>query len=486
MPLRLHVLSSMTNCAGVTKCAITNVPHLRYQTMRAGDEQVKNLTHKVKSFDEILLSREHLKLHDLFCKGTNKYIYFHHANFKGVLEILERSVSFPFMLYEGRSCMYGGIYVVQTLLSMESEIVSLCTPVNDNDLDNTNGNFRILIDDLRNVSVVIIHYSEYSSAQITINAIYQYANFPYKSNWLLEDNLNMKDETIEISVPTVPNNVPRVAMILLGSYRLNLRKIQYINITLEEKNIIRMSFNLLYGICEMHKYSCSYITVFYSTHPSNIKGRQYDVEMIDMYETRAIKRQDFIRSIFINISASNAFDAPVWTLHIAKDEHTLHYAMNTTYFTFLPTDFLQQSFKLGFYSSLLGQWQNGKITVTHLWVMVHMVKPKDVPPYATWRVWLEVTDICRTVSHISLEVLVDKYHSSSVYGWSHLSNDDNVYMTVDKTVNILFETACSLWRMPRNIFAVWFLRHFIYDDRAAIYAAGQTPQGSFFTFHNQR
>ena len=73
-----------------------------------------------------------------------------------------------------------------------------------------------------------------------------------------------------------------------------------------------------------------------------------------------------------------------------------------------------------------------------------MVKPKNVPPYATWRVWLEVTDICRTVSHISLEVLVDKYHSSSVYGWSHLSNDDDVYMTVDKTVNILFETACSL------------------------------------------
>ena len=116
-----------------------------------------------------------------------------------------------------------------------------------------------------------------------------------------------------------------------------------------------------------------YIYLFiYSTHPGNIKGRQYDVEMIDVFETRAIKRHDFIRSIFINISASNAFDAPVWTLHIAKDGHTVHYAMNTTYFNFLPTDFLQQSFKLGFNSSLLGQWQNGKITVTHLWVMVHI------------------------------------------------------------------------------------------------------------------
>ena len=61
------------------------------------------------------------------------------------------------MLYEGRSCMYGGIYIVQTLLSMESEIVALCTPVNDEFYYTKNGNFRILIDDLRNV--FCSHYS---------------------------------------------------------------------------------------------------------------------------------------------------------------------------------------------------------------------------------------------------------------------------------------------------------------------------------------
>ena len=457
-----------------------NVPHLRYHTMRAGDDQVKNLTHIIVSLDEILLSREHLKIHDLFREGTNKYIYFHHVNFKGTLEIWERNVSFPFMLYEGRSCMYGGIYVVQTLLSMESEIVSLCTPVNDVDFDNAKGNFGILIDDLRNVSVVVIHYSEYSTAKLSFNAIYQYANYEYKSNWLLDNHLNMKDETIEITVPKVYNNVPRAKMIFLSSYRLNLRKIQYINITLEEKNIINLLFNVLSGTRGVHKYSL-HITVFYSTHPSNIKGRQYDVEMIDMSETRDIARHDFIWSIFINISTSNAVDAPVWSLHIAKDEHTYYYTMNTTYFTFLPTDFLQQSYKLGFYSSMHGQRQNSKlpVTATHLWVMVHMVKPRNVPPYAIWRVWLEVTDVCRTVSHISLEVLFYKYHSSSVYGWNHLRNDDDVYMTVDKAVNILFESACSLWRIPRSIFTVWFLRHFIYDDRAAMYAPGQTPHGVF-------
>ena len=468
--------------------ACANAPHLHYHTMRAADDQVKNLTHVVGSPEEKILSGEHLRIHGSSHKGTNKYIYFHHANFKGILEIFDRNVSFPFMLYEGRSCMYGGIYVVQTLSSMESEIVSLCTAVSDNFFSNNNGNFRILIDDLRNVSVVIIHYSEYSTESIALDARYHYATykFLYKTDWLLEDHLNMKGETIDISVPTVTNNVAEATMMFLTSYRLNLRKIQYINITLEEKNLIKLLFNVLYRTHRVHKYSGLFLTVLYSTHPSNIKGRQDDMEMIDMYSARTIARHDFIRSIIVNMSTNNhIFDAPVWHLHIAKVERTLRYNMNTTYFTFLPTDFLQQSYRLGFYASIW-QGRHTEITVTHLWVMVHMIKPKDVPPYAIWRVWLEVTDMCNTVSQISLEVLSDEYHSSSVYGWNHLNNSDDVYMTADKTVNILHETACLLWHIPRDFFTVWFLRHFIYDDRAAIYAPGQTLQGSFFTFHNQR
>ena len=123
-------------------------------------------------------------------------------------------------------------------------------------------------------------------------ARYQYGRYQYKSDWLLEDHLNIKDETIEIIVPAVPNNIAAVAMIFINSFRLNLRQIQYINITLEEKNIIKLLFNVLSGARAVHKYYLR-IDVFYSTHPSNIKGRQYDVEMIDMYHTGTIERHGF-------------------------------------------------------------------------------------------------------------------------------------------------------------------------------------------------
>ena len=35
------------------------------------------------------------------------------------------------MLYEGYSCMYGGLYIVKTLSSYESEVLSHCTPGNN-------------------------------------------------------------------------------------------------------------------------------------------------------------------------------------------------------------------------------------------------------------------------------------------------------------------------------------------------------------------
>ena len=119
--------------------------------MRAADDQVKNLTYIVETI-ETILSREQLQIRDSFSIGTYKYIYFQSAKFRGSLEIWDRNVSFPFMLYEGSGCLYGGIYIVQTLLSIESEIISLCNPVSNSE------RYRILINDLRNVSVVI-HYS---------------------------------------------------------------------------------------------------------------------------------------------------------------------------------------------------------------------------------------------------------------------------------------------------------------------------------------
>ena len=337
----------------------TNIPHLLYHTMRAGDDQVKNLTH-IGGAIETIVSRVQLHKRDSFSKGTYKYIYFHRAKFRGSLEIWDSNVSFPFMLYEGSSCLYGGIFIVQTLLSMESEIISLCTPVSNSE------RYRILIDDLRNVSVVIIHYSEYSTEKIAF-----YARYQYKFYWHLIYDLNMKDETIEFTVPTFPNSFAGDGKFFISSHQLNLRNIHYINITFENKNIIRFVLSITYGTLEVHNHSWFHTTVFYSPHPSNIKGRQYDVEMIDMYHTRTVTRIDFIQFIFISMSTSNIFDAPVWYLHITKDEYTYNYIMNTSYFTFLTTDFLQKSYKLGFNSL----WGRGEIV-------------RSLPPiYGLWSIW---------------------------------------------------------------------------------------------------
>ena len=446
--------------------ACANAPHLLYHTMRARDDQVTNLV-RINVNQNWMLPVQ-MYDHDAYSSGTTKYIYFHHAHITSGLEISGRNVSHPYMLYEGVSCLYGGIYIVQTLSSMESEIVSLCEPVDDS------AQSSISIDDLRNVSVVIIHYSAYSTDRITFHYKYRWVN---SYSVLKQTYMTMEDETLRITVPTLSNNITEIASIAIHSYQVNLRKVQYINITLENKDVIKLQCFVSY---EDYEHSCYYITLFYSTHPSNIIGRQYDVETVDLHSLKSITRHDFIQSIFIDTSTCSLFDFTSWTLEIIKYEQTYHYTMNTTYYTFLPSAVLKQHYKLGFYSM-----RTTMLTLVHVWVMVHMVRPKDVPPYAIWRVWLEISDTCNTISPVSLEILFDKHHSSSIYGWNHLNKSDDVYMTVDKAVNILFKSACSVYYV-QELISVWFLRHFIYDDRAAKYIAGQTPQESFFTSHSQR
>ena len=82
-------------------------------------------------------------------KGTHKYLYFHSNSIQSELEILDSNVIFPYMLYKGKSCMYGGIYIVQTLSSNDTEILSICSQ--------STGYINTILYDLRNVSIVIIH-----------------------------------------------------------------------------------------------------------------------------------------------------------------------------------------------------------------------------------------------------------------------------------------------------------------------------------------
>ena len=61
-----------------------------------------------------------------------------------------------------------------------------------------------------------------------------------------------------------------------------------------------------------NKSLCIYCTLVYSPHVSNIRGRQYDVEVLN----RAFKRSDIIQSISINTSSCSAFIIPMWSISI--------------------------------------------------------------------------------------------------------------------------------------------------------------------------
>ena len=339
-----------------------NVPLLQYHTMRARADQVKNLVHITNKH------RLPLQIHDSYSRGTTKYIYFHDASNTGALEIWHRNVSFPYMLYEGNSCMYGDIYIIQTSSSGDSEILSLCTAL----VIDGYSKQTILIEDLRNVSIVIIHYGEYSTERIRFYAYYQRQYHFY----VPLSKTYTKEKIVKLTVPNLIKIAGIIPAAVIKSYQLNLREIQYINITLEKQDIIELYFNVLLDT-NVYEHSCCIATIFYSTHVSNMIGRSYDEETIDMHSVNTRIRHDVIRSIFINMNTRNLLNIPFWTVHISKHEATYHHAMNTTFYNYLPTDVLHQSYNSGFYSL-----RNVMVTVSQLWVIVHMVRPKDVSPYA--------------------------------------------------------------------------------------------------------
>ena len=102
-------------------------------------------------------------------KGTSKYVFYddldQFCNFEICdLTIEDASISYPYMLYEGSSCMYGGIYIIRNVpIGSFSEIMSLCT-------QNKPTNFQIVLNNLEETCIVVIHYSEYSKPQIVFKA----------------------------------------------------------------------------------------------------------------------------------------------------------------------------------------------------------------------------------------------------------------------------------------------------------------------------
>ena len=355
------------------------------------------------------------------------------------------------------------------------EILSLCTSGKE---------YRKVLDNLitlRDISLVIIHYSSYSSAKIQLFVLPWAIGRRASSMVLMKTYL--KEETLSIIVPTLTNRTEKA---YLHSSIFNLRKIQYINISLGNKDtlsLIKFDIN-----------TCTTVTVFYHPHLSNIRGRQSSEETVHNYKTIYYKH-DFIQSVLLNISACTFIAPPCFTLEITTTDTcyapNLINEINSTHYYLLPIVVFDM------YHIYKDVYMKTQIVEHPVWVMVHMIKPQDVPSNAIWRVWIET---CR-VSHVSFEFIVDDYQSSSVYEWNYLmygmdrmdqwnylrNTDGGFYMVVDKVVNILFVS--NHWythEICKDFFSVWFVRHFIHDDKTANIVAGQTLQHSYFTFHNQR
>ena len=423
----------------------TSFPHLHYRAIRERDHQVKNF-HRIKRGDGYNV----LSVYEAHSKGTSKYIYRLDPAPLGVgylyinLTIKLIPVSFPYMVYEGNSCMYGGIYIVRTTSSNYSEILSRCTAIGECEIY------------LHNISVVIIHYSEYSTEEITFYALYEAKTYPVRIQAADMDlTQKYKENTLSITVPKCTT----AALGRLHSSHLKLRKIQYINISCNALLNIKFSTSL--------RTSCMNITIFYFPHVSNIRGRQYDQKAISGHRSFTIWN-DFIQSVVINMCACTFDTVPVWFIEMHGCLQPGEISTNSYSYQLTADYLLVEKVFSTIYPKPLS------------WLMFQMLKPEDVPAYAIWRVFTDIDD--QLTAHVSIEVLIDNHHSSSVYEWHNFKSFDGIYITVYKAVNILIESVNT----HLSDVHIFFIRHFIHDDKINKYMTGPAPQQINFSFHNQR
>ena len=477
----------------------TTVPHLHYQSMRARDYQVKHLVHITDIWEGQDIS---LEITTSDSKRTTKYIYYHPdtisslSSFKLEIDNMDFGCYYlfdpydpfdshdpyydPYCLYEGSSCLYGGIYIVQTVLSKDFETLSYCACHHKRVMIPSARD--IIIDDLHNVSIVIIHYSEYSRESF-FHATYRenvassqdklWWEIQWQDKQMTPQEVNYKEDTISATLPLFRS----FNFIQMSSIQLSSRKMKYINISFHEtETYLQMDFRH-----SVFTY-CIHIAIFYCHHMSNIRGRADNQETIYLNADGRFVRHDYFQSIFINMSECNLFSDPVWILSWAKTGLLFPYELNTIKKFYLPA-----------FSSKTSSVFD-RLHLHPYWILFHIVKPQDASPDAIWRVQ---TRSCDIVSHVSLEVLTDDYQSSSVYGWNHFNSSYGVYsITIDKAINILFEAInptvherCfdeSYYACPCYMYAILLRRHFTYNDQITNYIGGKTPQQSHFTFHNQR
>ena len=170
----------------------------------------------------------HLEINETQKSGTTKYMFkniapIYRSSFFIQVEfgIRVTNLSFPYMLYEGYSCMYGGIYIVNSSSSSGSEVLSHCTPISTMN--------KVFIP-RRDFSIVLIHYSEYSSHIIILDAQFKKivtSTFPV--HLIVSGN-----KSAQATIPSMQGISTMV--FYFHSILLKLRKVQHIYINIQHND----------------------------------------------------------------------------------------------------------------------------------------------------------------------------------------------------------------------------------------------------------
>ena len=264
--------------------------------------------------------------------GTTKYI----AIFSPISTLVYQTdiyinikmahISFPYMMYEGNSCMYGGIYLIRKSSLEDSELLSYCTP-------NKTGNLEFIVPG-NDFLIIIIHYRGYSAHRIVFEARFELLfgrTFP-----------------VDLMITSIRNKTAAVTNMNFGvshgvlyfqSNLLNLRKISYVKIILQfEYTVKYLRFYPEEGD------SCIYCTISYIPHRSNIKPRQHNAETLN----KAFERIGIIQSVLISVSSCDVFTIPIWSFVLGNDRtqwnrhQTIQVTYNSTYYLFVSPFFFFQ------------------------------------------------------------------------------------------------------------------------------------------------
>ena len=189
-----------------------------------------------------------LEINESKSKGTTKYIHSNHWVWPCLIHIIKMDISFPYMLSEGNSCMYGGLYIVR----QDAEILSLCTsPLKVK--RRTRAGFSDLF-------FIIIHYSEYSSERILLYAEYSCMEY-YDSMAGITLHQTHTEDTLSVTLQHDYSIHGLRGRYFIYSLLFRHGQIHYINISVNKSAIIEFD--------AQYTPPCVTVTIF---HPSGLSN----------------------------------------------------------------------------------------------------------------------------------------------------------------------------------------------------------------------